>query len=235
MPNHCFGGSGRCLVGGRRDAVSCSHERVTVSARVVKRVPADTHVTPPIYSAQLCSSLWGLVTYTMLLFWPQLTWGERTLVRYTPQVRENFYTTVIINMFSPHVHEFRSWDLFRFFNAKTKELRLMCFCFSQNYQRGKNKSRPLLFPPRCPDEDVKWQHHSESVLHMEHVCSKAFWVKPFFKYYLQTKTLSGGGMEEFEVPLQVSIFLLWVHYFKTHFCKNKKGKSFDRPLTSTSF
>lgn len=48
---HCFGGSGRCLVGGRRDAVSCSHDRVTVSTRVVKRARTDTRVTPPIDSA----------------------------------------------------------------------------------------------------------------------------------------------------------------------------------------
>lgn len=31
-----FGGSGRCVVGGRRDAVSCSHDCVRLSIRVVK-------------------------------------------------------------------------------------------------------------------------------------------------------------------------------------------------------
>lgn len=32
-----FGGSGRCVFGGRRDAVSCSHDCVRLSFRVVKR------------------------------------------------------------------------------------------------------------------------------------------------------------------------------------------------------
>lgn len=44
----------------------------------------------PLSPFGLSSSFCGRVTHTMLLFWLQLTWGERTLVRYTSQVRRRF-------------------------------------------------------------------------------------------------------------------------------------------------
>lgn len=81
------------LAGACRDAASCSHDWVTLSIRVVKRgCECTLCLSPPTGSVwRLC----GVVTHTMLLFWPQLTWGERTLVRYTSQVRDDFYTWVI--------------------------------------------------------------------------------------------------------------------------------------------
>lgn len=91
-----YGGSGRCLVGGRRDAVSCSRDCVALSIRVVKRGCQLTLVSVLPSTLLAALSLWGLVTDTMLLFWPQLTWGKGTVVRYTPQVRDDFYATIMI-------------------------------------------------------------------------------------------------------------------------------------------
>lgn len=45
----------------------------------------------PLFLFGVFDSLCGLVAHTMLLFCPQLAWGERTLVRYTSQVRSGHF------------------------------------------------------------------------------------------------------------------------------------------------
>lgn len=89
-PQQSIWGSGRCLVGARRDAASCSHDWLTLSTRDVKRGRGCTpRLIPPTALCRCLSvALCGLVAHTMLLFCPQLAWGERTLARYSSQVKK---------------------------------------------------------------------------------------------------------------------------------------------------